>query len=55
MSTPQTMAALSRHVDALETLADAEVASIAASSPLALSNLLARLARLQHTIATAAQ
>jgi hypothetical protein len=55
MSTPQLMylSAISRHVDDLETLVDRDC--LANARPQALSNLLARLARLQHTIATAAR
>ena len=54
MTTEQTLTQLSRHVDAAEQLADAELFSIAQSSPLALGNLLARLGRLQQTIEMAA-
>lgn len=55
MTTIQAMALASQHVDALEALADTEAATFAASSPLALSNLLARLRRLQNIIEAARQ
>lgn len=55
MTTIQVMALASQHVDALEALADTEAATLAASSPLALSNLLARLSALQTTIQAAAR
>ena len=48
-----TMTAISRHVDGLEVLVDDD--TIANASPLALSNLLARLNRVQQTIESAAR
>jgi hypothetical protein len=56
MATPtqQHISQLSQHVDALEELTEGEFFTIAAGSPLALGNLLARLTRLQHTIEMAA-
>lgn len=55
MSTPQAMylSAISRHVDDLETLVDGDC--LAHARPQALSNLLARLSRLQRTIEAAAR
>ena len=50
----QHISEISHHVDALEDLTEREFFSIAQSSPLALGNLLARLARLQQTIEMAA-
>ena len=55
MTTPQAMTRLSHCVDDMEALADQQFAAIAKGSPQALSNLLARLNRLQHTISTAAR
>jgi hypothetical protein len=55
MTTPQAMTQFSRHVDSLESLADEQLSAIAQGSPQALSNLLARLTRLQHTIEIAAR
>jgi hypothetical protein len=55
MTTPQAMTRLSHCVDAMEALADQQLAAIAKGSPQALSNLLARLRRLEQTITTAAQ
>jgi len=49
MTTHQDLAQLSHHVDAMEQITD-QPSSIANSSPLALANLRARLARLQQTI-----
>ncbi len=49
------LAALSHHVDAMEALADDEFFSIVNGSPQALSNLLARLRRLEQTIEIAAR
>ena len=45
---------LSQHVDAMEDITEREFFTIASGSPQALLNLLARLARLQQTIAMAA-
>ena len=55
MSSPQSMAlsAISRHVDGLEVLIDAD--TIAGSPTPALSNLLARLRRLEQVITYAAR
>ena len=50
----QQLAQLSHHVDAAEELANREFFTLANASPLALRNLLARLARLQQTIEMAA-
>ena len=55
MTTPQAMTRLSHCVDAMEALADQQLAAIAQGSPQALSNLLARLNRLQATIQSAAR
>ena len=54
MTTPQAMAQLSHHVDAMEELTEHEFFTIAQGEPLALANLRARLARLQQTIEWAA-
>ena len=51
MTTSQSMARLSHHVDAMEKIAE----HIADGHPLALANLRARLARLQQTIEMAAR
>lgn len=55
MNTPQVvyLSAISRHVDDLETLVDRDC--LANARPQALSNLLARLRRLEQTIAAAAR
>ena len=53
-TTEQHLSQLSQHVDAMEELTDGEFFTIAQGSPLALDNLLARLARVQQTIAVAA-
>ena len=45
---------LSHHVDAMEDITEREFFTIASGSPLALNNLLARLACLQQTIEMAA-
>lgn len=45
---------LSKHMDAMETLADDQFFTLAHGSPQALDNLLARLQRLQLTIELAA-
>ena len=47
-----TLAAISRHVDSLETLTELDM--LAHASPEALSNILVRLTRIQNTIKTAA-
>lgn len=52
MTGSMTLAAISRHVDSLETLTELDM--LAHASPEAISNLLARLARIQDTIKTAA-
>lgn len=52
MTGSMTLAAISRHVDSLETLTELDMLTHA--SPEAISNLLARLARIQDTIKTAA-
>jgi len=52
MPVSHTLAAISRHVDDLETLTELDM--LAHASPEAISNLLARLARIQDTIKTAA-
>ena len=54
MNTPQAMTRLSHCVDDMEALADQQLPAIAQGNPQALSNLRARLIRLQHTIETAA-
>jgi hypothetical protein len=54
MNTPQAMTRLSHCVDAMEALAEQQLPAIAKGNPQALSNLRARLIRLQHTIETAA-
>ena len=48
------ISALSQHMDDMEQLADEQFFTIAHGSPQALSNLLARLERLQLTIELAA-
>lgn len=53
MTTARTLTALSHHVDGLEVLMENPQCLLTAS-PLALSNLLARLRRLEQTIETAA-
>jgi hypothetical protein len=50
----QHLSQLSHHIDAAEEIAEAQFFTIANGSPLALRNLLARLARLQQTIEVAA-
>jgi hypothetical protein len=55
MTTPQAMTRLSHHVDAMEALAAEQLSAIAQGNPQALSNLRARLIRLQNTIETAAR
>jgi hypothetical protein len=55
MTTLKTLAQLSHHLYAMEDLTEREPRNIASGSPLALNNLLARLARLQQTIETAAK
>jgi len=52
MTASMTLTAISRHVDGLETLTELDM--LANASPEAISNILARLTRIQDTIKTAA-